>query len=176
MNPFKFNNSRGQSLLELAFIIPIFMAIVFGIIEFTNMYMTSLRASNLSRAIANGAFRDCGFLSQSSMSTCLQDSIDRVFSEANLILADFANQGTVMASTYEFDPNDPPARLAGQEAAGAGGYTSRYDLNLIDMDVLTTHERVVIGEVMYPYEPVTPVKAFLTMLNINPVIYEVTIY
>ena len=172
MNPFRKLNNRGQALMELAFMMPVFVTIIFGVIELSNYLTFSLRASNISREIANAAFRDCGFLSDSSLPGCLQSSADRVREHADFIFNDFTNLGAVIVSTYEANPPD----LAGQESAGAGGYLSRYDVNLVDQDVLSTHERIVIGEVFYPYAPITPAGALLNLFDINPVVYEVTIY
>jgi hypothetical protein len=171
MNPFKFNK-RGQAMVEFAFMVPVMVTIIFGVIELSNFLTFSLRASNISREIANAAFRDCGFLSTGSMSTCLQSSADRVREHADFIFNDFTNLGAVVVSTYEANPPD----LAGQETAGAGGYTSRYDIGSVDQDVLATHERIVIGEVFYPYVPITPAGSLLNLFNISPVVYEVTIY
>ena len=171
MNPFKFNK-RGQSAVELGFMLPVLVTIVLGIIELSNFITFSLRASNLSREIANAAFRDCGFLSDSSLPSCLQTSADRVRDHADFIFNNFTNLGAVVVSAYESNP----ANLAGQKAAGAGAYASRYNVGSVDQDVLATHERIVIGEVFYPYTPITPAGAFLNFFDINPVVYEVTIY
>ena len=177
MNLFKKLNSKGQSLVEFGILLPFFLTLIFGIIEYSHMFMMGLKVSNLSRAVTNAAFRDCAFLDNNSISNCLSTDIEKVKEEANLILVNFNSFGTIIASAYEQDlSSNPPLRLVDQKIAGQGGHQSNYNIDTIDGDLIEKHERIVIGEVAYPYEPITPLKTFLSLLNIRPVIYEVTIY
>ena len=170
-------NVRGQSLVEFAILLPLFLTIVFGIVEYSHMFMMSLKASNLSRAVANATFRDCAFLNDNSISSCLATNTQRVKDEATLILTNFNALGTVVTTTYAQDAaSTPPVRLVNQQTAGQGGYSSNYNVQTLNAGLMEKHERIVIGEVIYPYEPITPLKTFLTLLNIRPVIYEVTVY
>ena len=153
--------------------IPVLISIVLGIIELSNYLTFSLRASNISREIANAAFRDCSVLTQASLTTCLQTSADRVRDHANFIFNNFNTLGKVIVSSYQATPNPV---LADQRTAGLGVYASHYDINKIDLNVLTTHQQVVVGEVVYPYTPITPAGLFLNLFQGNPVIYEVTFY
>ena len=174
MNPF---NRRGQALIELALMLPIFLAIVLGTVEYSNMFMTSLRASNLSRQIANAAFRDCAFLSDAAMSGCLSTVTGKVAADANEILQDFATRGTVIASTYVRDNTmSPPVRLASTRSAGAGGHVSGYTRTTVDLNIVTQHDRIVIGELFYPYTAITPFSSVLPLVNVRSQLYEVTIY
>ncbi len=183
MNHFKKNtrlkkwNSRGQSLVELGIALPLFLGILFGIVELSNMLMMSLRVSNLSREIANVTFRDCTFLNDTAIASCLSSDVTRISNEGNRILKNFNSLGIVIASTYAKNtPDSPFIRLVNQKTAGGGKYTSHYNVNNVDSAVINTHDRIVIGEVIYPYVPITPVKGFLTLFNLRTVIYEVTIY
>lgn len=177
MNPFKRSpiyQQRGQSLVELGLLLPLFLAIIFGAVEYSSMFMTALRSSNLSRAAANNAFRDCAFLDGNSLSTCLQGNAQRLEEDAGLILSDFENRGKIIVSVFELDGG--PAQLLGQETAGSGNFESRYNSGTIDTVALSQQDRVVIGEIVYPYEPITPISSFLNLLNLRVQIYEVTIY
>ena len=40
---------RGQSMLEMALVLPLLLALVFGIIEFGNVYSTKIEMNNLAR-------------------------------------------------------------------------------------------------------------------------------
>ena len=42
-------NIRGQALVEMALVLPILLALVFGIIEFGNIYSHQLEVNNLAR-------------------------------------------------------------------------------------------------------------------------------
>lgn len=183
MNPFngntqfRYGNRRGQSLTELAILLPFFVTLILGTVEYSNMFMTSLRASNLSREIANASFRDCAPLDDAALVTCLSANAGKVSTEGALILNDFLARGAVIASAYARDLDESPAvRLAGTETAGGGAFQSRYNVNLVDENLVNQHDRIVIGEIIYPYTPITPLRNFLALLNIRAVIYEVTIY
>jgi len=162
--------------VEFAILLPFFMVIIFGIIEYSHMFMMSLKASNLSRAVANATFRDCAFLNDTSMPSCLNTNTIKVKDEATLIFSDFNTLGTVVTTAFAKDQAGPPIRLINRQSAGMGGYSSIYNVQNIDTDLMQKHKRVVIGEVIYPYHAITPLKTFLTLLNIRPVIYEATIY
>ncbi len=177
MNPFRKNRARGQSLVEVALLLPMFLVIVFGTVEYSNMFMTSLRASNISRAAANASFRDCAFLNSSANVPCLNSTAGLASDEASQVLSDFGMVGTVIATTYaRNDLLNPAVELIGQQSAGGGEFTSRFNAETIDEALLNTHERVVVGEVFYPYTPITPLLIFLNAFNIQTEIYEVTIY
>lgn len=42
-------NMRGQAMVEMALVLPILLALVFGIIEFGNIYSHQLEVTNLAR-------------------------------------------------------------------------------------------------------------------------------
>ena len=48
-------NERGQSMLEMAIVLPLLLSIVFGIIEFGNIYSTQIRLNNVARQAARTA-------------------------------------------------------------------------------------------------------------------------
>lgn len=177
MSPFKHSSqSKGQSLLEYSILLPFFISIIFAAVEYTNMFMVSLRASNLSRAISNVAFRDCGSLDSVSSSTCLYNNTQKVSTEGELTLKDFNSAGTVIASTYEKLNEGDTLKLIQKRFSGNSEFESRFSIENLDQDLVANNKRVVIGEIFYPYQPITPVGGFLNLLNMRTVIYEVTIY
>lgn len=42
-------NERGQAMVEMALVLPLLLALVFGIIEFGNLYSTKIEMNNLAR-------------------------------------------------------------------------------------------------------------------------------
>lgn len=48
-------NMHGQAMIEMAIVLPILLAMVFGIIEFGNIYSHQLEVSNLARHSARTA-------------------------------------------------------------------------------------------------------------------------
>jgi len=48
-------NVRGQAMVEMALVLPILLALVFGIIEFGNIYSHQLEVTNLARHSARTA-------------------------------------------------------------------------------------------------------------------------
>ena len=48
-------NMRGQAMVEMALVLPILLALIFGIIEFGNIYSHQLEVTNLARHSARVA-------------------------------------------------------------------------------------------------------------------------
>jgi len=51
----RIKNQRGQALVEMALVLPLLLALVFGIIEFGNIYSHKLEMNNLARQSARTA-------------------------------------------------------------------------------------------------------------------------
>ncbi len=51
-------NMRGQAMVEMAIVLPILLAVVFGIIEFGNIYSHQLALNNLARQAVRTAVVD----------------------------------------------------------------------------------------------------------------------
>ncbi|MFA7078798.1 MAG: TadE/TadG family type IV pilus assembly protein [Syntrophomonas sp.] len=45
----RFENERGQSMVEMALVLPLLLALVMGMIEFGNLYATKIELNNLAR-------------------------------------------------------------------------------------------------------------------------------
>ena len=45
----RFENERGQSMVEMALVLPLLLALVMGIIEFGNLYATKIDLNNVAR-------------------------------------------------------------------------------------------------------------------------------
>ncbi len=180
MNPFKINcsrklfRSRGQAMVELALIFPLLLVFILGAVEFGNMMMTALRTASLSREVTNAGFRDCASLNGAQADTCLENVTSKVFSGAQLLLTKFDSRGSIIATIYKKDPNQP-VTLVLQKTKGIS-HASRYSAGLIDQNIAAKQQRIVIGEVIYQYTPITAIKNFLTLVGFPTEIYEVTIY
>lgn len=49
LNRFKSDNEQGQAMVEMVLVLPILILLVFGIIEFGNLYTKKLAIDNLAR-------------------------------------------------------------------------------------------------------------------------------
>ncbi|MDD5216978.1 MAG: pilus assembly protein [Candidatus Omnitrophica bacterium] len=177
MNPFRKNGiiSRGQATVEFAILLPVVISAVLGAVELSNMYLMSLRVSNMSRQAANIAFRDCAYLPDNNQSSCLANIVSEIRDEGDLLLNSFSANGTVVASTYVADANQV-VRLVDAESAGDGNYSTQFDTSRIDTSLVINFKRVAIGEVFYRYTPVTPIGSLFTFLTEETVIYESTVF
>ncbi len=177
MNHFRrlYLNSRGQAAVELALVLPIVMMVLLGTVELSNMFLISLRVSNMSREVANAAFRDCAYLPDADQSQCLSSTAARIRDEGNLLLRDFSGHGTVVASTYAASSNSA-VRLVDSQSVGNGKHPTRYNESRIDAMLANSYKRLTVGEVFYGYTPITPVGSLFSYLKREPVIYEVTIF
>ncbi len=167
-------SERGQAMTELALIFPLMLVFILGTVEFGNIMMIALRATSLSREVTNASFRDCAFLSNAAADTCLENTTEKVNSGAKLMLTKFAERGTVITTIYKHDPGQPTA-LVVQKVKGVAR-PSRYVAGSIDQNIAATQERIVIGEIMYQYVPLTAIRNFLELVGFPTEIYEVTIY
>lgn len=80
---------KGQSMVEMALVLPVLTVLTLGGIEYANLYILGLRASSLSREASNMALRDCRELEPDQMAICLQNIVDRIAPATNPILPDF---------------------------------------------------------------------------------------
>jgi len=161
-------------MTELALVFPLLLVFILGTVEFGNIMMIALRATSLSREVTNAGFRDCAFLSDAAANTCLENTTEKVLSGAKLVLSKFADRGSIIATIYKHDPGQPTA-LVVQKIKGVGR-PSRYTAGSIDQNIAATQERIVIGEIMYQYVPLTAIRNFLELVGFPTEIYEVTIY
>lgn len=175
MNRFNLNN-KGQSVVELSMLLPLLVIILFGVIEYSNMFMVSLRASNLSRVVTNSSFRDCASLSGNALTNCLNTQLARTLEEGNLILPDFESKATIIASAFSKEDEALNVTLLDQRSAGEAEYESRFNASTINSSIVDEFGRVVVGEIFYQYVPVTPLSVLMTAFNIRSEVYETTIY
>ncbi len=157
----------------MALLVPVVLAVLLGILELSHMFLVSLRVSNMSRQVANVAFRDCTYLPQSSQLNCLTEVTERIRDEGILLLDDFETQGSVVASTYSRNPGESVLLLG---SGGAGSHLSLFDTSRIDPDLAASYGRLAVGEVFYRYTPMTPIGSIFSFLLEEPVLYEVTIF
>lgn len=161
-------------MTELALVFPLLLVFILGAVEFSNLMMIALRTSSLSREVTNAGFRDCAFLSDAAAGTCLDNVAGKVLTGANLLLTEFGSRGSIIASIYKRDPGQPTT-LVVQKTKGIA-HASHYTAGSIDQDIATKQERIVIGEVVYQYVPLTAIRNFLNLVGFPTEIYEVTIY
>lgn len=185
MNLFKKNSrkSKGQALVEFALVMPVLLIYLLGAAEFSNMFMTALRVSNLSREAANIAFRDCSYYSiplgtsteerdeaQQRLLTCMNEARDRINAYTNSLLGNFNSKGTVILSLYNTADNISSVVKGGSAAAN-----SRYSIGSFS-SLQTNHPIIAAGEVFYQYTPLTPFANLIMGFSVLQNLYEVTIY
>jgi hypothetical protein len=166
-------NSTGQSAVEFAFIIPVLFIFFYAVLEFSRLFILDQRVAILSREAANACFQDCTSLTGANLDNCLGGIVNQIKNNADSVLTDFSGQGTVIASVYT-NQKSPPAVLFNSQKAGGGSYTSQIESP--DAQLVSDQGSLVIGEVFYPYSPLTPIKKLLGALNLPEKLYEKTIY
>jgi len=178
---FKLNglDSKGQSAIEFAFIIPIIFIFFYAVLEFSRLFIQTQRVSTLSREVANTCFQDCSSLTGSQLTSCVGNLVNQIDSKSDSLLQNFTSQGTLIASVYGSNPaskaNPPAVVLLGSSRAG-GNSTSLYSAGALNAQLVTDQGIVVVGEAFYPYQPITPIKKLLSLLNFPEELYGKTIY
>ncbi len=173
-------NCRGQATIEFIAILPVLFILFFATLEFSTMFIQDQRIASLSREISNAVYRDCSQVEDAQIQDCVTNISTRVLNGANSILPDFSSRGTLIVAVYSPDPDaggaEPPVISMGSESLGDGGYSSHYSEDNLDASFVADQGFVTIGEVIYSYEPMTPIKDILNFVGFPDQLYEATIY
>ncbi|OGW85891.1 MAG: hypothetical protein A3C35_06770 [Omnitrophica bacterium RIFCSPHIGHO2_02_FULL_46_11] len=171
-----FYRPRGQAMTELAIIFPLLIVFFLAAAEFSNILMTALRVSNLSREIANAGFRDCAALTGTNADTCLQNISQKVMDGAKLLIKDFDDHGTLITTIYAQQAGQSALVLISRVTIGSGSFSSRYNTGNVNSSIVANNGTIVVGEAVINYTPLTAIKNFLELLSLPANIYEVTIF
>ncbi len=105
------NAQKGIAAIEMAFILPILMLFLFGVIEYGAYFLKSQMNSNNVAAAAAAVIADPGDLSHEALltqSALLNDAGVRVCA-ASFLTIDAASTGPCLGGWYTFAPDDMPA-------------------------------------------------------------------
>ena len=160
--------------------IPFLFVILYGGFEWSQIFVKHVRASTIGREAALAAHHDCKDLNKppaiapavdappAPPKESVQDCVNRVRSEmmgkAALVLPNFMEKGEIIITFY------------GNETASAGGggdYTSHYSSGTIEPSLLALLDTVVVGEVFYENELLTPIEGLIEFI-MPRVIYKST--
>jgi len=175
-----YRGKKGQAALEFIFGIPLLLTFFMALIEFSALLIHEHRVSALSREAANAAFRDCGSFWGGDLDDCLDAVVTQIDAGAGGMLPEFSERGRVIASVWRPDPAsviEPPTPvLASQRGSGNGVYSSKFSDEHMDSSLVKNHEVIAIGEVFYPYEPLTPLAFLIDLTGFPAVLHEATVY
>jgi hypothetical protein len=163
-------SSRGSAAVEFAFILPLLIVLVFGIIDFGRLVHARLVVTNVSREAANLAsrYRDIEIQQQADDLLLLLSSSGTPLSleENGKIIITKINAGT---STENKDPVIAVQRSRGGLSVGSCLVGGQLGLSLPMYEHLVFKEanqtadisEITVAEVFYKYRPITPLPNFI---------------
>lgn len=141
------NNSSGSVLFELAIIVPLLVGIGLGGIELARALRAQQSVAAIAREAANEAFRNCGTIEPDVQASFLQNP--------NFCLRDVQDRmRALIGMTVEVEISIFQIRDGGpNRVAFTGGNTRFTETDLTVVNLLNTHEIVVVGEATTSYTP-----------------------
>lgn len=101
------NKLRGQSAVELMFIIPLLAVFLAATFEFSSLYYFNLKLDNITREAANAAFRDCqGLADPKAMKDCLTPIVNELAEKSSYVLTHFSEQPSNQGEPYKHKLGD----------------------------------------------------------------------
>jgi hypothetical protein len=144
-------NERGNFLIELAFAMPVMMALVLTGVEFTRYLLINQKLERTSATIADLVSQSHG-MSEGEMAN--------LFSATDMIMEPFnlSADGAVVVSSIGTN-SSAPARINWQRAYGGGSGGSEFGSqgDVADLPtglVVREGETMVAAEAFYDYEPI----------------------
>jgi len=194
---------HGHAFLELAIILPIILIAIFMLTELGFLYNSREEVGIMSREAAYAAYRVCAVgKSSSTIPGCLQNIIhDQIEDIAQNTIKNFyvppqaslSNpavdyRGAVIISAFEYDNLRAEWRRVALDKIGNPSFNSRFGefpssaqiaVGADAPDLLRWYKKIVIAEVFYKFEAVTPLlnigKAVGTTMGMPSEFYDATI-
>ena len=117
-------SNRGQTLVEMTLIVPMLIALGFGVIEVTNMINSYLVLTHLTREASNVASREPGVKGTTAWATNLNADLNTVINKASPVInpggtgATGPSQFTVIYSLVDDSYNRTPGACGGGNLSG----------------------------------------------------------
>jgi hypothetical protein len=157
-------SEKGVGIIEFAIILPLFVLIVLGIIEFSRVVIIREELASLAREAANAAYRSCP-TSGANADICNIQTADFIRNAA--IASNYSPARLrVIISSYKVAPNESHIGAAGADKVAIKGQNfslaTHYDWTKIQNsplnDILSKSGQfrvgyLVIGEVLYVHSP-----------------------
>lgn len=118
-------HEHGNVLIELAIVIVTLIMLLAGFVDLTRVFGVSQSVSQLSRELANLAFRECSHLpetdpdSDRTLGNCLQAQVAAVTLATRQAGGNYANALQFRIAVYSWDGTNP--RLLEQRSRGLAG-------------------------------------------------------
>ncbi|MBI1206438.1 MAG: hypothetical protein GC191_04010 [Azospirillum sp.] len=137
---------RGIAAVELAFVVPVLLALMGGIVEIATMVLASSKTTAVAQTIADLVSRY----------SCVTDSmIDDIFDGAKLVLSPFkSNSATFEIASVEFDKTNGAPQVKWHRSLGNGSASGDADLAAKATNLGGKGDSVIIGSIAYEYSPI----------------------
>lgn len=167
MKAYRRFNASGQSMIELALMLPFLFIFLLAIFEWGQIFIKHIRVSTLCREAAIAASQDCKNINTVTTGETKQQCVNRIQQEmttkASYSLTDFQNRGFIIVALHgASEVSSPPS----------SGFASRYS-GTMDPDVQSALGTVAMCEFFYDNAIVTPIE-YLFSFVMPRMIYKTT--
>ena len=166
-------SAKGQSLIELTFITPLLLFLVFGTVEVSTIISTYLDLTHLTREGANLASRGTDpdvaldAITAIAAPTIRQDNPGQWKIIYSKIVQDPDIPCPPVPCTYKVDSQLTRGSLSESSQIGAAGQTVQID----GIDNVSPNQTFHVIEVFYAYQP-----RVMTLVESNKIFYDRTIF
>lgn len=147
---------RGSIVVEFGLSVPVFIAILLGLVELGNYLQTQLKVYHTSVTIADLITRD---------EVISEAGITDIFSAAGHVMAPYPlGAASKIIITNIHKPTDEKARILWQrDGAGSMTASSKFgrtgdEITTVDGITLHDNESIIIAEIYYDYTPIVAPK------------------
>jgi Flp pilus assembly protein TadG len=176
-------NASGQSLVELALIMPMLMVFVFGIVDFTRALYYKEVITNLAGEGSAAASRELTTYFPTTVAAVMSDADINMTKNGCVVITQVTNpssgkytvSGQIISNPCNAGASDPSLIGCYPPPSGCGNAT----IPTLVQTVLqsTTNPTVAITEVFYNYTPITPIGYFMHSNNLLPTkLYAIAYY
>lgn len=138
-------NTRGVALVEFAFVLPLMLAIYFGVVELGQGVMIDRKMADLTRALGD-------LTSQSRSTVISNDEMDNIFAAADTIMMPFTTVKPSMVVTSVVIDSARVAKVCWSSQKN-GTALSRGAVVALPDDVRIAKTSVIMATANYQYEP-----------------------
>ncbi len=160
MNLLFFKNQKGNSLLELAIVLPILITLIYGGIEVSRSLSVMQKLTSLSREAASISYRECTLLAPETSRACVVNIVTHLGNDIQAVLPG----AQLVVSIYRKDKVTPAfVRHFTAPVSSDAAYTTRFPETgsaslTVKANSILTHpyhfEELAVAEVFYQHSAI----------------------
>jgi Flp pilus assembly protein TadG len=167
-------DERGAALVEIAFVLPMILVLIFGLIDFSQIILDNLKMSGMSR---QGSDLVAKGVSAADTLTALdiQGGSLNIGTQGMIILTQVQNNKSNQPTIFAQTAAPTGISVASKVGTGVGNPAFVPSSATSATGVLAAGQTLFVTEVFYSYKPITPLGGFFKA-NLASNLYEVAYF